>query len=363
MEEEAVKIVDQFYDLQFDRALESAQELDKRYPGSPAGPFYLSVIYYQRYLLEDPPSPSTFQRFQIQSERALENALRMMPTHPILGHYYQGAALGFQARAAVAQKKYRVAIPKAKAGAQHLQKALEMDPSLIDAKLGLGLYYYFLARVPTAAKPFAYLMVGMWGDRDKGLSYLQEVAQHGQAARQEARSVLGSIYASPKEQEWEAAAALLLPLVAQYPHNPSYRMKLLYVFERQGKWADVIAKADLEGSWIETLHPSIKNHALTMARYRTVEGLLFSGHVPEADILLGQLEHTAQASRLQDWILLRRGNARDAEGKPADAQRYYERIRSKKVASLASRFQKSPFPGGPRDVMPARWPVPSVPAD
>jgi hypothetical protein len=361
IEDEATQIVDSFYDLGFERAIQSAQDLQRRHPDSPAGDFYISVAYYQRYLLEDPPSAGTFSQFEQASGHALEKAVKLMPEQPAISHYYQGAALGFQARVFVAQRRYAEAIPKARKGVFHLREALKLNPSLIDAKLGMGLYDYFLSRVPPAAKPFAYLMVGMWGDRAKGLALLKEVSEKGGAARREAQSVLAAIDASQKEQRWDEALSLFRDLVVRYPHNPRYRMSLIYVLQRKGQWENSAEACDPEGPWLQDLEPLIKGRTKNLVLYRAAEDLLFAGLANDAGPILESLDAEPLPGRLKEWVALRLGNYWDAEGKPQTAKAYYESIRDKKAEGLAEVFMKVPFPAGPRDVMPNWWPLASVP--
>jgi len=361
-EDDAAKIVDLFYDLRIPQTIQAVEKLDARYPESPAGQFYLSVAYYQEYLLEDPPSARTFQQFQSASEKALRKAVNFAKSSPALSHYYQGAVLGFQARAYVAQRSYGSAIPKARHAVSHLQKALELDPSLEDTNLGLGLYYYFLDRIPKAAKPFAYMMVGMWGDRAKGLALIQGVSQKGGAARREAESILAAIDASQREQKWNEAVPLFMDLMTLYPHNPRYRLGLAYVYQRQGLWSKSLETADPEGSWLKELDPMIKQRTHSLVRYRAVENDLFIGRWQEAVILLDRLESNAVPPGLEDWVALRRGNALDAQGRRADAAAYYNVIKSPKARDLANIFLRTPFPDGSRDVMPNRWPLSNIPA-
>jgi len=361
VEDEAAKIVGLFYDLQFDQAIASAKVLEKEHPDSPAGYFFESVAYYQRYLLEDPPRPETFKTFLALSQMAFEKAVQFMPISPAVSHYYQGAALGFQARAFVAQRKYASAIPKARQGAIHLKKALALDPSLEDANLGLGMYYYFLDRVPIAAKPFAYLMIGMKGDREKGIALLERAAEKGRAARVEAKSILAAIYASEREMRWNEAFSIYKELMENYPHNPRYRLKLIYVMQREGFWDKAAEVMDAEGPWIDKLDPLVRARAQAIARYRTVENLLFAGRYSEAGAALDRLESGSPSGLLRDWIDLRRGNYWDAVGQSQKAKAYYEKIKNKKAAGLAENFMKTAFPQGPRDVMPSRWPLASVP--
>jgi hypothetical protein len=361
VEEDAAREVDLFYDLRFNQAIAAAQSFDARYPESPAGQFYLCVIYYQWYLLEDPHLEETYRRFEDASNSALKKAESIEKTSPAVSHYYKGAVLGFQARTYIAQRRYAAAIPKAREGAAQLKKALELDPSLTDANLGLGLYYYFLARLPPAAKPFAYMMIGMWGDREKGLDLLTGVALKGGAARREAESVLAPIYASQREQKWNEAIPLFEELMSLYPHNPRYRLSLAYVYQRQGLWDKSLEVSDPDGLWIKDLDPFIKERTHQLVRYRAIEDNLFLGRWQAAVILLDQLESGTVPLRMEDWVALRRGNALDAQGRSADAAAYYSQITDPKARGLADIFLKTPFPDGPRDVMPNHWPLSNIP--
>ncbi|MDE2492235.1 MAG: hypothetical protein KGM24_15410, partial [Elusimicrobia bacterium] len=44
------RVVDLFYDLDFDRAQKAADALETRYPGRPAGPFFRAAVSYQRWV-------------------------------------------------------------------------------------------------------------------------------------------------------------------------------------------------------------------------------------------------------------------------------------------------------------------------
>ena len=119
--------------------------------------------------------------------------------------------------------------------------------------------------------------------------------------------------------------------------------------------------SDPEGRWIKELDPMIQPHAQALARYRAVENNLFSGRWAEAVVLLDRLESDTLPSGMEDWVALRRGNALDAQGRPADAGSYYATIKGRKARALADIFIKTPFPDGPRDVMPNRWPLSNIP--
>ena len=193
VERELAGVVDLFYDMQFDKALAAADGLAARHPNHPAGPFYRGVASYQRWIAEGMRSTGTFRAFEADSEASEKAAQSLMRSNPAEAHYYLGATLGFRARANVAQKRFFRALPDGSAAIKHLKKALALDPTLSDARLGMGMFHYFAARMPSGAKPFAYLIIGEGSDRKLGLSELWSVAETIGTARMEARSVLAVI--------------------------------------------------------------------------------------------------------------------------------------------------------------------------
>ena len=147
----------------------------------------------------------------------------------------------------------------------------------------------------------------------------------------------------------------------RYPHNPRYRLKAVYVLQREGLWVQASEMAHVNGEWLRDLDPLIKERVQWIVRYRSAESLLLAGRISEAAPLLDQLESGSSLGKLKDWLLLRRGNFWDALGKPDKAKPFYLSITDKKAQGLAENFLKTPFPAGPKDVMPSRWPIATIP--
>ena len=351
LERELGALVDLFYDMDFDAARAAADALAKRHPGHPAGPFYRSVSTYQRWTAEGMRSTDTYRAFEADLDAAEAAAKALTRTDPAEGHYYRGAVDGFRARALGAQHRYLSAVPAAASAVKHLKKALELDPSLEDARLGIGMYHYFAARIPSRAKPFAHLLFGERGDRDKGLAELRRVADSTGTARMEARSLLSMILAKDDEADWAGSEKLLLELSTRFPHNPIFRLRRVYVAQKRGDLDAAAALADPGGTWIHKLHPSVRGHARDWALYRAAECRLLQGRPAEAKRWLDLLGGEARPGGLKDWILLRRGNLADAMGRRGEADAFYGRVKGR-TAPLARRFRKERFPGGPRDVAP-----------
>lgn len=352
LERELAGVVDLFYDMDFDKARAAADALAKRHPSHPAGVFYRSVSTYQRWTAEGMRSTDTFRSFELDSQAAEALADALMTVNPAEAHYYLGASLGFRARADMAQRKYFRALPDGAAAVKHLKKALALDPALSDARLGMGMYHYFAARMPAGAKPLAYLLIGEGSDRKLGLSELWSVAETTGIARMEARSVLAVILSKDDEADWAGADKLLAELAARYPHNPIYRLRRAYVAERRGDFDAAVALADPDGAWIKTLHPSVRTPARAWALYRAAESRLLQGRAAETSAWLGALDSLPHPRGMKDWVLLRRANLLDFEGKPREADELYSRVKDKTAAALARRFQADRYPAGPKDAAP-----------
>lgn len=352
MERELAGVVDLFYDMQFDKARAAADSLTERRPNHPAGPFYRSVSTYQRWVAEGMRSTDTYRAFEADSAAAEKAAQALMKTSPAEAHYYLGAALGFRARASAAQKKFFRALPDGASSVKHLKKALELDPTLTDARLGMGMFHYFAARMPAGAKPFAYLVIGERADRALGLAELWSVAESTGIARMEARSVLAVILSKDDEADWPVAERLLAELSARYPHNPIYRLRRAYVAERRGDFDAAVALADPNGKWFDTLHPSVRAPARAWALYRAAESRLLQGRPAETEAWLKSLDALPHPRGMKDWVLLRRANLLDSQGKTKQADELYGRINDKIAAKLAARFRSSRYPAGPKDAAP-----------
>jgi tetratricopeptide (TPR) repeat protein len=350
VEKELAGVVDLFYDMQFDKSHAAADAMAARHPKHPAGVFYRGVSSYQRWIAEGMRSTGTYRAFEADNEAAEKSARALLPSAE--GHYYLGATLGFRSRANAAQKHFFRALPDGASAIKHLKKALALDPSLSDARLGMGMYHYFAERMPAGAKPFAYLLIGERADRKLGMSELWSVAESTGFARWEARSVLAVILSKDDEADWAGADKLLGELTARYPHNPIYRLRRAYVAERRGDYDAAVALADPDGKWFGTLHPAVRVPARAWALYRAAECRLLQGRPGDAGAWLEALDGVPHPRGMKDWVLLRAANVYDAGGKPRLADELYGRIKDKKPAELASRFRKERYPAGPKDTAP-----------
>jgi len=317
LDSELTGVVDLFYDLRFDEAQRAADRIVAEHPGHPAGPFFESVVAYQRFVSETQKRDETLRQFEDRSRQAIASAEAWISTDAAQGRYYLGAARGFRARVFAARRKYLRALPEALGGVRQLKKALALDPKLEDAYLGLGMYHYYRARMPAAAKPFAFLITGEGSSARQGLAELSRVAERGGAAKMEARSVLAAIYASDAEGRWDEAETLLAGLMERYPHNPLYRLRRVYVAEKRGRFDEAVDFADPDGAWLGALDPSLRVNARQAALYRAAEAAALGGRRADAARWLDALQAAGCPDDLAPWAARRRAGLAGGPPDPA----------------------------------------------
>jgi hypothetical protein len=102
-----------------------------------------------------------------------------------------------------------------------LERTLELDPTIVDAHFGIGLYEYYADVASSAAKLLRRLLLLPGGDRVKGLRDMLQARNGGELLRGEADFQLHIIYVW-YEHEPGRAIELLRSLDARFPANPIF---------------------------------------------------------------------------------------------------------------------------------------------
>jgi hypothetical protein len=130
------------------------------------------------------------------------------------------AGLGYASRARLLGLRYEK-IPVARAGVEsrkHLLRCLELDPSMADAYLGLGLYNYYVDTLSTMAKVLRFFMGIPGGDKHEGLRQLEIASTKGDLTQMEARFNMAK---SLRNYDFDYARAqqTAAPLLNEHPDN------------------------------------------------------------------------------------------------------------------------------------------------
>ena len=111
-----------------------------------------------------------------------------------------------------------------------LERTVQLDPAIIDAHFGIGLYEYYADVASSAAKVLRWLLLLPGGDRVKGLQDMLRVRNNGELLRGEADFQLYLIYVWYEHQP-ARGMELLKSLDARFPANPIFLERIAETYE------------------------------------------------------------------------------------------------------------------------------------
>ena len=174
-------------------------------------------------ILINPDDTSLDDEFQQRVAAAIAATERWTERQPASAEawFYLGAAYGARVSWRVQRKEHVAAARDGKRIKEALERALELDADLSDARFGIGLYKYYAAIAPAFARFFRFLFLLPGGNREEGLVDMEAVHTRGVLLRGEADYQLHWIYLWYEHQP-QRALDLLRALAAQYPANPHF---------------------------------------------------------------------------------------------------------------------------------------------
>lgn len=237
-------------DGDLDGAVEVFQQIEQKDPESPLG-YMLEAnvtwwkIYYDSANLIDPDvfdvanSESTpyDSHFDDLDRVAIHKAEVRIHRNEDLAHsiLYEGFAYALRARLDGLHDRD---LPTARSGKKMralLLRALQLDPSLTDAYLGLGIYNYFVDTLSSIVK-FLSMFIGLpGGSREEGLRQLQLCAEKGELAAPEAKFYLAKDFSRNSEKQYDKSLRYFGELQQEFPRNPLWPMLLGSLQYRMGK--------------------------------------------------------------------------------------------------------------------------------
>ena len=182
--------------------------------------------------------------------------------------FYLGGAYGTRVLLRGLRGQYLSAARDGKRIHDCLQLAISLDPSLADAYFGLGLYHYYAAIAPRAARILSMLMFLPGGDRAGGLKEMEQTRSKGMLLRGEADYQLHLIYLWYEKQH-ATALRLIEGLHARYPNNPIFHLRL----------------ADVQGNYLRHHQAAVQTYRSMLEAART--GRITSAAQSEVEARLG----------------------------------------------------------------------------
>lgn len=324
--------LDRAYALELQAAATAFQQVADSEPDDPAGPLFLAGLAWVQYaqtfdVLEGGGALQT--DFLTHTEEAIRRAEAGLKKDPRDAHALMclGAAWGYRGRWKVLERSWVAAARLGLKGYRYLKRAVEADPGLYDAYLGLGIYEYYADTMPAVIRILKSLVVG--GDKKRGIGYIKLAMERGTFSKTEARLFLVGIYSGP-EKDYEEALRFARELRDDKPGNPYFSVLELAALMHLKRWQEAARAGDR--LLVEVLHrsPSLREPGL----FYLYAGEAYQGlgeHERAVDYFTWGLAACPDRRKAAaTYLLLRRGQSHDRLGKRDLAVESYREVAQRK---------------------------------
>src|SRR5664279_5479686 len=243
-----------FYNLDYDQAIAAFEKAIARNPGQPDlhnhlaqtlifremfrnGALESELVSGSNSFLRRPklnPAPETEKRIldEIAKSMALSDARLKQNPKDTAAMYASGIAYGLRSNYFwVVKKAWHDSLRDATAARKLHNRISELEPNNVDARLLQGLHDYIMGSLPLAYKMLG-LLIGIHGDKEKGIRTVQDVAKNGKLNRVDAEVFLCALYR--RENQSKLAVPLVQDLIRRYPRNYLLRMELGQMYSQSG---------------------------------------------------------------------------------------------------------------------------------
>ena len=264
---------DHFYNLEYDQAIADFEKAIAQNPNSPDLHNHLAetIVFREMYrdgaleselvsgtnsFLRRPrmnPAPETERRFLAEIDKAMALSQARLKKNPndAGAMYALGISYGLRSDYYwVVKKLWRDSLSDATAARRLHNRVSELEPDNVDARLVQGLHDYIVGSLPWEWRMLGFL-VGIHGDREKGIRTVQDVARNGQLDRVDAEIFLCALYR--RENQPRQAIPLVAELIGRFPRNFLLRLELSQMYSVAGDKARALEAAE-EVAQLKTRH-------------------------------------------------------------------------------------------------------------
>lgn len=353
-------------DERFEHAHTLADSLMRAHPDRPEPSFYKAVVFWRQGMnIQDGPRfDSDIHRYVDTTIARTEHRMRKHEESADL-FLWLGNAYGLRTGLEMLRREVLSGIVDGFQGREYLAEAIELDPSLVDARFGLALSDYILATKPRILRVVQRLFNLPAGDRDGGLATLEHTVREGNYAVTDARSALAYIDLY-YERDRRAALARIDDLLERYPNSLDYRIRkvdaLLSLHLEEG---DRVASTLVDS--VRSIRNIARARGWTLIGWRRLKLLFIEGTglygMGRHDEARARLERVAAVHGKDDnWLAgpseLLLGKLADLAGNRSVARSHYDRAQRREEVwgshAEARRLQVQAFDGSepsrrPRD--------------
>jgi tetratricopeptide (TPR) repeat protein len=353
--------LDALYNIDYDKANRDFKEIVRLYPNHPGGyqllaaRLWIKTLYESRRLQSslyssegfyssgddkvDPKIVTEFRNLTREAKRLAEARLKQEPKNiEALDFLANTEGLKASFEEAV-ERRHFAALRDGNDAVNHHREVLKLDPKYIDAQITIGLYEYVVGALPLPIKILAGA-TGYRGSKKRGLKMLEQVAQEGRWAKDDAKSVLILLYT--REKRFADVVKLTRDLSAKYPRNYLLRLEtgdaLVSLAAQKRKENDAAGAAQAEKEAFETFDDMLRDRnvresagrALDLIHFKYGEALLTAGlNDRAAKEFLATTKVSGAEAGLVTMAHLYAARAYDVAGKRDDAVAQYKEVLSR----------------------------------
>ena len=233
-----------FYDMYYERSIQEFTQVLQRHPDDPdavnhlltavlfreldrigalnAGDYANDSFINSKHRPADPKVCDEIKQL-VSRAQALQDKRLEANAKDVGALYSRGVTRAqFATYTALIERAWFSALRNALGARHDHERVLELDPNNGDAKLIVGAHNYVIGSLPWGIKA-ATTVVGLGGNKDKGLQYLHEAAQGTSETSIDARIIL--VVFLRREGRLDESLQLLRGLIPQYPHNVLFALE------------------------------------------------------------------------------------------------------------------------------------------
>ncbi len=232
--------LDLLYDMKFAEAEQRFQQIDRRFPDHPIGPFLMALNTWWKILL-DFSDTSHDEAFYAAMGDVIDRSDRLLKKDKqnFDAMFFKGAALGFRGRLRSNRREWFKAATDGKRAMNYVLDVAKKDPTNHDYLFGKGIYDYYAAVIPSRypfIKPVTTFLPK--GDRARGLRQLERSAAEGYYIQTEAAYFLLQIYYL-FEKDYVKSVQYVSWLRERHPANSFFHTIEGRIYARWGFWGKV----------------------------------------------------------------------------------------------------------------------------
>jgi hypothetical protein len=219
-----LKIISHTFNEEFEQARQLCLDQIKLNPNIPKYYYYLineKVIEYYQKVRELKPQNRVEGR-KILNKEIMDYCESVIDKFDISkldlrNKFYLGMIHGYLARIYGVDGSWWSAFKSGKKSRTIMDEIIKNDPQFYDAYLALGMIYYYADRM-SGITSFIAGILGLPGDREKGLNYLQQAYQKGKLTIGQTALTLIEVYSSLEGND-PASIPYYEAFLKQYPRN------------------------------------------------------------------------------------------------------------------------------------------------